>query len=308
MSRQTVYSQLINTVHYPKFDTPLWVVIDRITERPTRVVEGIHKVRHHAEIALPLPSGEMPEKSVEIPYLVQRFNNLTQPLYDNAGSPTTDDVDGSGVPYPPFLVSAQEEIDVNLRDAPNLFSLDEVVAQMKVDILDRYPFYDQIHFILFDDRLDSLSLYGDQYESTGFGAGSVPFMIGPIQATFGTPDGVTAIADEVLGHVMLMAPNVGWVEYFLQIRHGLDIGGKTGPLVDIEQATRTTPLPEVYRINPFEDFALTTEVLRDNATVPVDNSYFWIRARYKPYANLLVEGHVFPWIAILIRTSGETDG
>jgi hypothetical protein len=178
--RNTAYSQLINTVHYPDFDAPLWVVIDRITEKPTRIVESIYKVRQHSEIALPLPSGELPEKSLEVPYMVQYFDHLSRPVYWTGSTTTTEDVDGNGVPYEPYLVPVQEEVDVTLRDAPELFTLDEVIDHVKEDILRRYPFYDQIHFILFDDRLDSLALFGDQYESTGFGAGSIPWMVGPM--------------------------------------------------------------------------------------------------------------------------------
>lgn len=293
------YSLLPPEVLYPNIDTDLWVVISRLSETPVRVVPNLGLVNHASEFALPLPTGIIPQKLVSVNIDVQKYDDLGRPLYDDGlGGETTDEVDGNGDPLEPFLISITEERIINLRDDPEEFTLTEVIELVQDDFLSNFSFYDSCMVILFDDRYDSTAIYQEQQVNSGFASASHPIFVGPIFTSFASePDDDTAPR----GHLMLVAPQIEGVEWYFQIRHGVDEGsGYTGPIVDIEQASR---LEEIYRLYPLENFPVYKSNITDAGNVEV--SYFWLRTGETGSTVINPPYPIIPFLIFLSRSSGS---
>lgn len=291
------YSQLGATVHYPKIQTDVWVIISRLSRVPVRVVPDLRLVNHASEFALPIPTGVIPEKVVVLSEEVQDFDGLARPIYDD-GSPegTVDAVDGNGAAYPPKLITVNEERVVSLRSNPELFGITEIISIIETDFKNKFPFYNWAKLVIFDEAYDSTPIYQGQQEATGFAAGGHPLFIGPIQGTFDT-------LTTPRGYLMLVSPNIEGIDYYMQIRHGVaGVNGAKGPILDIEQASRQSTGGEIFRLYPLENTAITETMLTDASDTEI--TYFWIRSAINGRVRLERPYPVIPFLIILGRTTG----
>lgn len=293
------YSQLPPNVSYPDVNTDLWVILSRLQEHPIRTVPRLDLVSHAAEFALPLPTGRIPEKVIQVTEDYQAYDALNRPLYDDGMVGTVDPIDtGTGLPFPPFLESVTEDVIVNLRDSPQEFSLAEVFRIVEKDFITKFPFYDYAKLIVFDDRFDTISTYEGQQEASGFASASHPIFLGPV---FGLFDRNTSPR----GHLMLVAPTIAGVDWFFQIRHGLNVGGSKGPVSDLAQASRLTNSGtggEARRIFPMENFPVSAAALTDAATI--ETTHFWIRTAVNHSVALQRPYPIIPFVMILGRSTG----
>lgn len=297
------YAQTPPQVLYPNIQTNSWVVISRLSEAPVRVVPNLGLLNHSSEFAIPLPTGRIPQKTVDVTLDVQKYDDLGRPLYDDGlGGETTDDVDVDGNPRDPVLVSVTEEMIVNLRDNPEQFTLSETLALAEQDFIDHFSFYNGCKIIIFDSRYDAISIYQEQQRASGFATATHPIFVGPIYGSFAPP----ADPDETpRGHLMLIAPEIPGVEWYYQIRHGAaGDNALTGPIADIEQASRVgyNGGSEIWRMYPLENFQIVTARVTDSAGNIV--SYYWVRTGENGSVQLEQPYPVIPFIAILARDTG----
>lgn len=300
MTSSSAFSLLPQEILYPPIETDLWVVISRLNELPVRTVPNLELVNHSSEFALPLPTGRVPSKAVNIDAEVQMYDDVGRPLYDDGLGGTVDDEDIDGNPLGPLTETVTEERVVNLRDNANLFTLTEVMQLVESDFLSKYSFYDWSKLVIFDERYDSVSIYEEQQQASGFASGGYPLFLGPF---FGIFDSAT----EPRGHLMVVAPVIDGIDYYFQIRHGVaGVNGMKGPVADIAQASRlanTGDGGEITRLYPLENLQVTEEMLTDAAAV--ENHYFWIRTgennrfvQPKPYPTI-------PFIIVLGKSTGS---
>ncbi len=295
------YTQLPGQISYPDVSTSAWVVISRLAEVPVRTVPRLDLLNHASEFALPFPSGRFPQKTITRTEYYQQFDSLGRALYDNGSGGTTSPVDGSGNPWPPLMVSVSEEVVVNLQDNPDQFTLPEIFHAVEADFLVKFPFYDWARLVVFDDRYDSISIYQNQQTTSGFGSGSHPIFLGPIQGFFDAGANPS-------GHILLVAPPLQGVDWVFQIRQGVaGPSGFKGPLADIAMASRQTNsgnTQEVTKIFPMENLALLPKMLTDASSALV--THFWVRTYANNQDVLPVPAPIIPFILILGRSSGLT--
>lgn len=290
------YSQLPPTILYPPVKTSAWVVISRLREVPTRTVPDLNLIDSAEEFALPFPTGRFPQKAAQVNVETQVYDDLDRPLYDD-GTPegTASDVDMDGKYLPPKMSAIVEERLVNLRDSPEQFTLEEVLEAVQHDFLLAFPFYKWSFLHLFDDRRDSVSVYQAKAEVSGFASGGHPLWMGPIQGIF---DPLSSPA----GHVLLIAPEMRGINYYLQIRHGIaGANNQKGPIEDVAHASREN---EIFHLYPMQDLQLTQSMLTDASGIKV--SHFWIRTEASGSFVLDRPFPVIPWILILGRPTGTS--
>lgn len=292
------YDQTSNRISYPQVETDVWVVISRMSETPVRVVPTLSAVNQASEFAIPFPTGQIPYKIEAIDIEVQVFDELDRPIYDDGLGGTTSDIDGDGEPYPPLTETISEDTILSLRDYPTYFTLAEVLNLAQQDFLRAYPFYDSANILLFDDRYDSTSTYEGIQEASGLASGAHPFFLGPIRF-YGDPENATQ------GHLLLIAPNLEGINWYWQRRHGVaGGGGGVGPIQDLEQASR---LGEVFRIQPFINFPVTTIMLTDANEIPVETNHYWLRTDAAGGVDLQRPFPIVPFIMILGRSTNSPD-
>lgn len=287
---------MLPPVLYPPVQTTAWVVISRLSEKVTRTVPNLQLLNHAEEFALPLPTGVYPEKVIERTFDAQKFDDLGNPVYWDGVAETIEQFDVDGNAYPPHMEEITEEELVSLDTNPDEFSVPEVFSLVLADFLTAFPFYDTGHIHIFSPDYDTIIGYGDYQETQGLASGSHPVFLGPIQMGFDT-------SSDPRGHLLVVAPEILGVSWYFQIRHGVPgpVGGNSGPILDIGQASRQG---EVHNLYPMENLEITEEMLLDGADNEV--TYFWIRSSENGSVVLERPFPVIPFMVFLMRNSGTS--
>jgi hypothetical protein len=276
-------------------------VFSRLAETPTRTVPSLSLINFASELALPFPTGNFPTKSITQTEQYQSYDSLGRPLYDNGSGGTTSPVDGSGNALPPLMESVTEQVVISLQDQPTQFSTTEVIAAVINDFLVSYNnYYDWGQLVVFDDRFDTISVYANQQVTSGFGSGSAPIFLGPIQGYF---DPIT----DPGGYILLVVPTLPGFDWLFQIRHGVaGTSGFHGPIADVPIASRQVNggnTQEVTKLYPMQNTPIPHIGLVD-ATNQIVN-HFWVRTHPNNEAAIANPPSIIPFILILGRSSGK---